>query len=221
MTICLVTDRRQLSPGARTKREQVSALIRWLDEAVSAGVDLIQLRERDLPTELLRELAGAVQAAAAGSNTRVVVNDRADVAIAARCDGVHLRGDGPPVERARALGDKMASAWLVGRSIHSADEARMHASADYLLFGAVFESGSKPGLGLDALGQAVTASARAGSAHVIAIGGMTVPRAAECMAAGAAGVAAIRLFLPPGTTEGALGLTAAVDQLRGAIAGRV
>lgn len=210
MTICLVTDRRQLSPDARTPREEVTALAHWLEEAVSAGVDLIHLRERDLPANLLCDLARAVAAAARGSRTRVVVNDRADVALAAGCDGVHLRGDGPPVARVRALGAGREATWLVGRSVHAIEEARTHADADYLLFGAVFESGPKPGRGVDALRQVVEAV----PGDVIAIGGVTVARAAQCRAAGAAGVAAIRLFLPPGRTADAVGITTGVAQLR-------
>lgn len=210
MTICLVTDRRQLSPDARTPREEVTALASWLEEAVSAGVDLVHLREGDLPAHLLCELVRAVTAAARGSGTRVVVNDRADVALAAGCDGVHLRGDGPPVARVRALEARRDATWLVGRSVHTIEEARAHADADYLLFGAVFASGPKPGRGVDALRHVV----KAVPGDVFAIGGVTVSRAAACMAAGAAGVAAIRLFLPPGRAVDAVGIATGVAQLR-------
>lgn len=226
MTICLVTDRRQLSPGARTVRDEVTALVRWLEEAIAAGIDLIQIRERDLPARLLVGLGRAVSATAAGSGTRVVVNDRADVAIACECDGVHVRGDGPPMARVRALAPPGGDQWIIGRSVHSVDEAHTHAAADYLLFGAVFDSGPKPGLGLDSLRAAVKVGraandagrgfSRANCQGVIAIGGITPARAAHCAAAGAAGVAAIRLFLPPGHADGALGLPEAVLQLRAA-----
>ena len=228
VTICLVTDRRQLSPGARTVRDEASALIHWLEEAITAGVDLIQIREPDLPARLLADVSRAVAAGAAGSSTRVVVNDRADVAIACGCDGVHLRGDGPPIGRVRdfvarsGFQDRETRNLLTGRSVHSVEEAQVHADADYLVFGAVYDSGSKPGRGLEAL-RAVASVARAETvgrgfsrAGVIAIGGITVPRAAECLAAGATGVAAIRIFLPPGRAEGALGVTEATQQLRGA-----
>jgi len=214
VTICLITDRRQLSPDARTVRDEVTALMRWLEDAVRAGVDLIQLRERDLPAQVLCEVATAVRRAAEGSNTQVVVNERADVALAAGCDGVHLRSDGPPVERVRALAPRAPGPWVIGRSVHTVEEAQAHASADYLLFGAVFDSGPKPGRGLDALRRAALAGGAAPT--VIAIGGITASRAAACMAAGASGVAAIRLFLPPGCAEGALGPAEAVAQLRGA-----
>jgi thiamine-phosphate diphosphorylase len=158
----------------------------------------------------LCELAREVAVTARGSRTRVVVNDRADVALAAGCDGVHLRGDGPPVARVRPLGAGHDATWMVGRSVHTLEEARAHAGADYLLFGAVFESGPKAGRGVEALKQV----AEAVPGDVIAIGGVTVPRAAQCMAAGAAGVAAIRLFLPPGRAADAVGITTAVARLR-------
>jgi thiamine-phosphate pyrophosphorylase len=102
---------------------------------------------------------------------------------------------------------------LIGRSVHSVEEAQTHADADYLVFGAVFDSGSKAGLGLNALREAVNAGR---GAEILAIGGITVPRAAECFAAGATGVAAIRLFLPPGRAEGALGVSEATLRLRAA-----
>ncbi len=227
MTLCLVTDRHQLDPDARTERASALTLARWLEEAVAAGIDVIQLRERDLPARQLCDLARTVAGVASGTCTRVVVNDRADVALASLCHGVHLPGDAPAVARVRALaqtspafvarpgsqGRGPSRSWLVGRSVHSVDEARTHADADYLLFGAVYESGPKPGRGLDALGSVVTA---AGSVPVLAIGGVTVQRAAECMATGVAGVAAIRLFLPPGRATGGLGIAAGATALRGA-----
>lgn len=210
MTLCLVTDRHQLDPAARTERDCALTMARWLEEAVAAGIDVIQLREPDLPARQLCDLARTVAGIASGTRTRVVVNDRADVALASGCAGVHLPGDAPPVARVRGLS---APTWLVGRSVHSADEAVANADADYVLFGAVYESGPKPGRGLDALRAVVTA---VGSVPVLAIGGVTVPRAAECMTAGASGVAAIRLFLPPGRATGALGIAAGAAALRGA-----
>jgi thiamine-phosphate diphosphorylase len=220
VTICLVTDRRQLSPEARTTRDEVIELGRWLEHVVAAGVDLIQIRERDLPARMLAELARSVMTAAAGSSTRVVVNDRVDVAIASHSDGVHLRGDGPPVGRLRELAAR--ESWIIGRSIHSVEEARAHEGADYLLFGAVFDSGPKHGLGLQALSDAAAAYGNTGNpghravavGGVLAIGGITVRNAHACINAGASGVAAIRLFLPPGRAEGALGVTEACIQLR-------
>ena len=219
MTICLVTDRRQLSPDARTQRDEVFALGRWLEDAIAAGIDLIQLREGDLPARLMAELAGIVAANASGSRTRVVVNDRTDVAIASDCHGVHLRSDGPPIARVREFATNGRDL-LIGRSVHSVDEARAHASADYLIFGAVFDSGAKRGLGLTTLRDVVTHLApetrERHSPQVIAIGGITAERATACIEAGASGVAAIRLFLPPGRADGAIGVWQATRALRAA-----
>jgi thiamine-phosphate pyrophosphorylase len=209
--LCLVTDRRRLIPGARTRRDELLALERWLDEAIDAGIDLIQIRERDLDASILRAVAGNVANRARGTPTLVVVNDRADVAVAAGAAGVHLRADGPPVERIRALGP---TGWIVGRSVHTVDEVRRHASADYLIFGTVFPSASKGG-GAPAQGiAALTAAVQAAAPPVLAIGGVTIDRAVECAAAGAAGIAAIGLFLPEGQAPEALGAARAVRALR-------
>jgi thiamine-phosphate pyrophosphorylase len=210
--ICLVTDRAALSPEARTPRLGVLALEAFLDEATEAGVDLIQIRERDLDAAVLRDLTAAVVSRARGTATQVVVNDRVDVALAAGADGVHLRDDGPALADVRRLvGDR-----LIGRSIHApcppgGDEA------GYFIFGTVFESLSKPGgsaAGLEALAAVVRSTA----APVLAIGGMTAARARACAAAGAAGVAAIRMFLPIGLAPDSLGVVAATQQLRAAMA---
>jgi thiamine-phosphate pyrophosphorylase len=210
--ICLVTDRHQLSPGARTAFDALAHLESWLDEAIDA-VDLIQIRERDLDGRELAALAGRLAQRTHGTRTRVVINDRADVAAAAGLDGVHLRADGPDVERVRALG---APDWIVGRSVHRQDELRAHGSADYLLFGTVFPTACKPSAapvqGPEALAEAVRSTDR----PVVAIGGITPARATACVAAGAAGVAAISLFLPEGRAPGSLGIVRAVGELRAA-----
>lgn len=195
VTICLVTDRRRLSPGARTTHEELVALEAALDEAIGAGIDLIQIRERDLDAAPLAAFVRHVMARARGTSTRVVVNDRADVALAAGADGVHLRSDGPPVDRVRAIGPR---GWIVGRSIHGEAEVPAHAAADYLLFGTVFASASKgesaPWQGLEGLRHAASRS----KAPMLAIGGITAQNAASCLVAGAAGIAAIGAFLGSG-----------------------
>jgi thiamine-phosphate pyrophosphorylase len=208
--ICLVTDRLAVTPDARTRRGEIAGLERQLDEAIAAGVDLIQIRERDLDAATLRALATRVVARAAAA-TRVVVNDRADVARAAGAAGVHLRGTGPPIARVRAIGP---GGWLVGRSVHTADEARLAADADYLLFGTVFASRSKPADAPVAGVGGLRAAAAASAAPVLAIGGLTPARVAVCRQAGAAGVAAVGVFLPPGRTPDALGPGAAAAALR-------
>lgn len=214
--IYLVTDRARLTPDARTTRDAIVALESFVADAIDAGVDVIQLRERDLDGGALRDLAARVHRRASGTLTRVLVNDRADVAIAAGADGVHLRADGPPVVRVRtlALGD-----WIVGRSVHSVAEARAASldSADYVLFGTVFPGGSKGGGPEDDQLPALHEVARTTQVPVIAIGGIDPARAAACLRAGAAGVAAISIFLPEGRAPLAIGVTRAVSELRHAL----
>lgn len=210
--VCLVTDRRRLSPDARTPADEIARLESWLDEAIGA-VDLIQIRERDLDGARLLSLAARLAQGSRGSPTRVVINDRADVALAAGLDGVHMRADGPRIERVRSLG---RPSWIVGRSVHSLEEVRAHTSADYLLFGTVFPTASKrpeaPARGLDALSAAVEATDR----PVLAIGGITPTRATACFHAGASGVAAISLFFPEGRAPGSIGIRRAANELRAA-----
>ncbi len=130
---------------------------------------------------------------AAGSRTLVVVNDRVDVALAARAHGVHLRSDSMATAEVRRMAP---SAFLIGRSVHGLDEARQHAGGtDYLIAGAVWATASKPAghplLGVEGLAQVV----RAVGVPVLAIGGVTLDRTHEVAAAGAAGLAAIGLFI--------------------------
>ena len=180
MTICLVTDRRRRPPA-----EQAA-------EAVDAGVDLIQVRERDLETSDLAALVSQIVRIAGGSSTRVVVNDRLDVALACEAHGVHLRGDSVPPARARSIAPP---GFLIGRSVHALDEAAAVApDVDYLIAGTVFPTSSKPGR-TELLGTAgLAAIAGAVRVPVLAIGGIGVERLADVSAAGAAGIAAVSLF---------------------------
>lgn len=208
MTLTLVTDSRRACPEARTDRDLVTGVRRWLAEAIDAGIDSIQVRERSLPAAALCDLARGVVADTRGTATRVLINDRADVAAITGADGVHLRDDGWPVARVRAL---TRSGWVIGRSVHAVDLPAAE-GADYLLVGAVFVSGSKPVRGLETL----RAVAAASDVPVVAIGGITVDNAAACLAAGASGLAAISLFLPVGCADGALGPRRAIRELRAA-----
>jgi thiamine-phosphate pyrophosphorylase len=209
--LCLVTDRRAVDPGARTLDAQLLALERQLDEAVEAGIDLIQLREGDLPARDLLGLAERVAARARQTATRVLVNDRADVALTIPDAGLHLKSAGPVVSTVRALA---GTGRLIGRSAHDPIDLALAAGADFLIFGTVFPSASKPPgavpAGVDALRQACTTAPM----PVLAIGGVAPDRVAECRRAGAAGVAAIGLFLSPGRAPGAIGPRAAALALR-------
>jgi thiamine-phosphate pyrophosphorylase len=207
--VCLVTDRHRLLAGGTTD-EQVDALARFLGEAVDAGVDMIQLRERDLEAGVLCRLVRRVVERAEAGDVRVVVNDRADIALAAGAHGVHLRADSVPAARVRHL----SSRWLVGRSVHAGSPAEP--DADYLVFGTVFATTSKLDVTPAGLGP-LAALAASVPQPVLAIGGVTPERAADCRRAGAAGIAAISAFLPEGRAPGALGVTAAVRAFRAAL----
>jgi thiamine-phosphate diphosphorylase len=192
--LCVVTDRRRAYAGSDHAGaiRALAAQARW---AAEAGVDLLQVRERDLDAALLQALVGAIRAAVEGTALRVIVNERLDVALAAGADGVHLRGDSLPPAAARSLAP---AGFLIGRSVHAAAEARgAAAGADYLVAGTVFATPSKPGrtelLGPDGLASIAATAGR----PVLAIGGITIERAAVVARAGAAGIAAIGLFLGP------------------------
>jgi thiamine-phosphate pyrophosphorylase len=191
VTICLVTDRRRLAPGASPDLSRARVVAQARD-AVDAGVDLIQIRERDLEAADLAALVAAVMAVARGTRTRVVVNDRLDVALACGADGVHLRADSIPVAAARRIA---SGGFLVGRSVHAVADLPAALGADYLIAGTVFPSVSKAQahalLGVDGL-RAIVAGA---GVPVLAIGGMAADRLDEVAAAGAAGVAAIGFFM--------------------------
>jgi thiamine-phosphate pyrophosphorylase len=213
--VCAVTARRRLAPDARTPTDEVTRLRAFADDLIAAGVDLLQIREPDLDAGPLVELVRGAVATAAGTRTRVLVSDRADVALAAGASGVHLRADGLPAGRVRTLPG--GRAWLVGRSAHQLDELTADHGLDYWLFGTIYASASKPGLlplaGPEGLARAAAAAGR----PLLAIGGITPARAAACAAAGAAGVAGIGVFLPEGLAPGALGPARAVAALRAAL----
>ena len=182
-----VSDRRRLGLS-------IAALVEWAARAARQGVAAIQVRERDLPDGELVALVRRVVAAVAGTATRVLVNDRTDVAIASRAHGVHLRGDSVPASRVRAIAPQ---GFTIGRSVHSAkeiDAAIAAGGSDYLLFGTVFASAGKPSghpvAGLGALADAC----RRSPLPVIAIGGIDAARLDDIARTGAAGFAGVGMF---------------------------
>ena len=187
--LCFITD----GACARGGTAAEDQLVARVAAAIHAGVHLVQVRERDLEGRALLRLVRRCVAVTRGSRSRIVVNDRVDVAIAAAAHGVHLRGDSLPAPAVRAIAP---AGFLVGRSVHGAEEAATVSTAgglDYLIFGTVFPSGSKPGVegaGTGMLGRVVTAT----PLPVLAVGGVTAANAAAVAAAGAAGLAAIGLF---------------------------
>ena len=187
--LCYITDRRGLEPRPILPR---------ILAAIEAGVDLVQIRENDLPTRELLELVGGAVAGAAGTTVKVVVNDRLDIALAAGAHGVHLGVRSIPPEAARAAVSRLSlpDPFLVGVSCHSLEQALAAeiAGADYILLGPIFATPSKlaygPPLGVEKLRDA-TASVKV---PVFALGGIGVEQVKSCLAAGAAGIAGIRIF---------------------------
>jgi thiamine-phosphate pyrophosphorylase len=207
-----ITDRKQFDGDEETRRRRLLAKIA---EAAQAGVDYIQLREKDLTSRELEALAGEALAAVHNGaplrtenqelrtisqpSTRLLINSRADIALVAGADGVHLRaGDVSPHdvrEILRAAHRPPTTAhFLIAVSFHSADDV-LRAEAervDFTVFAPVFEkktAPATPATGLDALREACRANI-----PVLALGGVTLDNAKSCLDAGAAGIAGIRLF---------------------------
>ena len=209
--VCMISDRRRFTGQARGQApgqalgqalgqapgqalgQAEDALVASVGAAARAGIDLVQVRERDLEGGALVRLVARCIDALKHTHTRVLVNDRLDVAMAAGAHGVHLRGDSVPAPRVRAL---VRPGFLIGRSIHSKEEAARvcaEGGVDYLLFGTVFSTASKPGVdaaGVDALADVVSTV----PLPVLAVGGITVGTIHGLGRTGAAGIAAIGLF---------------------------
>lgn len=221
--LCYVTDRRSLVSARTSKTGQPfdtsKILLEKIAAAAAGGVDWIQIREKDLSgkdcsslcREAVRIVASSLQAPtaraatsakpeAAGEpgSTRILVNDRLDIALAARAGGVHLGEKSLPPEEAKRLAKSLGREkdFLVGVSCHSIEAAKVaeRGGADYLLFGPVFATPSKAAYGEPQGLKRLTEVCRAVALPVLAIGGITLENAADCLSAGASGIAAIRLF---------------------------
>jgi thiamine-phosphate pyrophosphorylase len=198
MTLLLyyITDRRQF-PGDRHEQEQ--RLLAKIAECAGAGVEYIQLREKDLEVRTLEELALKAMAALAGSRTRLLINSRTDLALACGAHGVHMPANDLSASEVRSVFARAGkSDPVIGVSTHSASEiagAEAH-GADFAVFGPVFEkSGSANREGLEQLRRMChRAEAAQPPTPVWALGGITLENAQQCAAAGASGIAAIRLF---------------------------
>jgi thiamine-phosphate pyrophosphorylase len=172
---------------ADTARAAAGAVDRAL-RALPAGAAAVQLRDRAASGWTLWAAADRLAAVRRRVDARLLINDRADVALAVGADGIHLPRHGASVAECRALGIA-----TVGVSTHAIDEVREAArdGADYVVFGPVFETpGKGPPLGLAALERAAALGV-----PVFALGGVDARNAAACLRAGAAGVACIRAVL--------------------------
>jgi len=196
--LCYVTDSAALDG-------RVDVLLERIGAAARAGVDWIQVREKTMQTRQLHDLVRAAAERVRSESqeaTRIIVNHRLDVALSARVGGVHLGGTSLPVagvvqwlhRESNRL--RLSRDFLVGRSCHSLAEARQAESdgASYVVFGPIFQTPSKKAFGAPlGVGQ-LAETCQVLGIPVLAIGGVNVENASDCFHAGAAGIAAIRLF---------------------------
>lgn len=189
-TICLIT------PGRLTDEEfseKSVSLVDTLSSAADAGVDVVQVREKALSARNLSVLVRDILSTVAGTSTKVVVNERFDVALSTGAHGVHLTSASIPGDIVRS---KVPEDFLIGKSTHSIAEIQsVRSFADYVFFGPIFETPSKKGIlepkGLDELRAAVMA---AGTMPVIALGGIDLANITAVAQSGVAGVAGIGIF---------------------------
>jgi len=192
--VCYVTDRHAFGTD---ESKAAARLLETVERAAHAGVDVVQIREKDLSGRALLNLTEAAFLRAGGA-AKIVVNDRLDVALAAGAAGVHLGGASVPVADVAGLraAGRAPAEFLIGRSCHSVDEALAaeRDGADYVIFGPVFATPSKVEFGAPQGVAALAEVCRRTRVAVLAIGGVTIENAHECISAGAAGIAAIRMF---------------------------
>jgi thiamine-phosphate pyrophosphorylase len=197
---------RNLLPGDEQQRQ--AELIRLTAHWAEEGVNFLQIREKDLSAKSLASLSRKIIAStrATRSNIKILLNSRADIAIAVAADGVHLTGSPhelTPTQIRQLYANADLPAPIITLSCHTLEEvaraAAHHAASekiDAILFGPVFEKVAagktiSPGTGLATL----TAACKAAyPTPILALGGITAQNTQACLEAGAAGIAAIRLF---------------------------
>jgi thiamine-phosphate pyrophosphorylase len=217
--LCYVTDRHSLVAAEAAEARKV--LLQRIEDAAAAGIDWIQIREKDLSgkecsflaLEALQRAANSAtrtassavppsRAKASGTRAqtrvRILVNDRLDVALAVQAGGVHLGEKSLPPQEAKRLVLSLhrEKNFLIGVSCHSLEAAKAaeRAGADYLFLGPVFATPAKTAYGAPQGLARLAEVCRAVSLPVLAIGGITLDNGAACLSAGASGIAAIRLF---------------------------
>lgn len=213
MLLYYITDRRGF-PG--TGSDQRRSLLSRVQDASAAGVDYIQLREKDLNVRelevLAKEVVGMVRAAS--KTTRVLINQHAEVALASGADGIHLPGGSLPPSEIRALWHRSCTRTpVIAVSAHTVAEVRYAEAqgADFAVLAPIFEKPNTdvPALGLRTLSLACggvpppdnTEAAPRSTFSVLALGGVNLQNTAVCLAAGASGIAGIRLFQCGSITE--------------------
>ncbi len=169
-------------------------ILRQISAAVDAGIDLVQIREKQMSARVLFELTERAVALTRGTNTQILVNDRADIAAGAGADGVHLTTQSID---AAIIREKFGKDFVIGVSTHTLTEviAAREQNASFAVFGPVYETPSKrrygTPLGLAKLEEVTQALA---DFPLVALGGISIDNAKDCLEAGAAGIAGISLF---------------------------
>jgi len=167
----------------------IAPLLRAVKAAIDQGVERIQIREKDLPGRDLLALVRDVAALAAPRGTQVLVNERTDIALAGGAQGVHLPAHSLPAREIRRIAP---AGFVIGVSCHSVEEVRRaeEEGADFVVFGPVFSTSSKEGVGLERLREAV----RSVRLPVLALGGVSLENSGACLKMGASGIAGISMF---------------------------
>ncbi|MBA2702866.1 MAG: thiamine phosphate synthase [Blastocatellia bacterium] len=187
----------QTTAATTSSSKDFQTILQLIAAAVAVNIDLIQVREKALTTKVLYELVTRAAALTSSSTTKLLVNDRADVASSAGVDGVHLTTRSLPASVVR---QSFGNDFLIGVSTHSLAEAlaAREARADFVVFGPVFQTPSKekygPPVGLEQLSHVC---AELNPFPVLAIGGVSEENFADCLSAGAQGIASIRMFDDP------------------------
>lgn len=183
-----ITDRRQL-PSNGSSEQLLKDKVR---AAFAAGVDYVQVREKDLEAGALAALVEELRGFPEKQKTYLLVNERLDVARSCGADGLHLPADSLPVAAVRKY---VGKDWIVGLACHSLEEVEQAAAegADHVLLAPVFDTASKPGMQPMGL-EKFAAICRRASIPVFALGGVSAENARSCIDAGASGLAGIRLF---------------------------
>ena len=187
----MVTDRRRL--GNEAGSDDIGALDALVAEAVRADVDLLQIRQPDLSDRLLVEVVSRAMTAARGSGTKIIVNDRVDLAIACQADGVQLGSTGLPTNVVRIM---VGSDVWIGKSVHSTEEAltAQRDGAHLILLGTIFQSRSHPDFAGIGIGE-IQRTCSVIDLPVIAIGGINQYNVADVVHSGAMGAAVISAIM--------------------------